>query len=169
MVKVTLKGNYNVPIDDLGLQFSPEKNERIISKADYDSSADFKYFAKFFDVEVVGEKTAVETKKEAQKETTPKVDVQEIPSAEKIEEPEIVNATDASLSEGAKTAKERVEAKQDDDVVDATGASQNTKSEKEVKVAEKKSEPVVEKATVKKSEVKATEKKKAGRPKKVKQ
>lgn len=164
MVKITLKGNYNVPIDDLGLQFGPEKNEVVISKADYESSADFKYFAKFFDVKSVSKKTVVDS----EKKKTQKPDVKEVPSAKKIDEPEIVDATDASLSEGAKATKERVEAKQDKDVVDATGASQNTKSEKETKVVEKKSEPVEDKTTAKKSETKTTEKKKAGRPKKVK-
>ena len=164
MVKVTLKGNYNVPIEDLGLQFGPEKNEVIISKADYESSADFKYFAEFFDVEPVGKKTVADSENKEK----PKTDVKEVPPAKKIDEPEIVDATDASLSEGAKETKERVEAKQDEDVVDATGASQNTKSEKESKVVEQDSKPAAEKTTGKKSETKATDKKKAGRPKKVK-
>ena len=42
--EITLKGNYNLSIDDLGITFSPEQRVRQVSDEDYNSSADLKRF-----------------------------------------------------------------------------------------------------------------------------
>ena len=44
MYEVTLKGNYNVPVNDLGLEFGPVVRTRLLSDEDFDSSADLKRF-----------------------------------------------------------------------------------------------------------------------------
>lgn len=160
MVKVTLNGNYNIPIADMGLEFTPDKNEKIIPKSDYDKSADFKYFAEYFTVEPVSKDTTIKKKVAP----APQANVYEVPSKPE-EETEVIDATDASRSASSKKTKEVVEAKQDAEVIDATGASRS-ETKKET-VVEKKVEVSEKKETVK-TEPKTTEKKKAGRPKKSK-
>ena len=83
--EITLKGNYNLSIDDLGIAFSPEQRVRQVSDEDYNSSASLKrYVGKYLVARQIADAKQATKSQPAPKKSA---DVVELKSKQTEQEP----------------------------------------------------------------------------------
>lgn len=129
MYKVKLAGNYNVFVKDLNTEFTPDKDSKIFSDEEFESSEDIKIFLGDY---LHHSKCDAKQHKETKTSIKPKNGVVELPKAKKNTET-VVNATDSSKYTSAQ-ANKKAEVKKDDTVVKADGASETSKKEEQKKL-----------------------------------
>jgi len=154
--EITLKGNFNLPIGDLGLEFSPARRVQTISDEDYAGSADLKRFlGKYLTAKEVkdGKPKNVPAAK-----TAPRKDVVELPVKQEVEvEPQRADGASKTAAGVEKVAPAVAEKQPDDAVVAADGASRKSANDREVAEETARVEALEEKQVEEKPPVKAEE------------